>query len=132
VRRHAQVYKAVLDGTQPVAVKKLLRSDGGALDVKFLREIAILKECHSTQVVQFLGACLTPGCTMLVTELLAGGSLHDMLRVGRFTWYKGCAGPGRRGVLGVLRGMLHARLCLWRRLSRRLLPAALWAACRHT
>ena len=47
----AQVYKAVLDGTQPVAVKKLLRSDDH-LDAKFLREIAILKECHSTQVVQ--------------------------------------------------------------------------------
>jgi len=43
MRHRAQVYKAVLDGTQPVAVKKLLRSDGGALDVKFLREIAILK-----------------------------------------------------------------------------------------
>ena len=47
----AQVYKAVLDCTQPVAVKKLLRSDD-RLDAKFLREIAILKECHSTQVVQ--------------------------------------------------------------------------------
>lgn len=47
----AQVCKAVLDGTQPVAVKKLLRSDDH-LDAKFLREIAILKECHSTQVVQ--------------------------------------------------------------------------------
>lgn len=45
------MYKAVLDGTQPVAVKKLLRSDDH-LDAKFLREIAILKECHSTQVVQ--------------------------------------------------------------------------------
>jgi hypothetical protein len=109
-RPRAQVYKAVLDGTQPVAVKKLLRSDG-ALDAKFLREIAILKECHSTQVVQFLGACLTPGCTMLVTELLAGGSLHDMLRVGRFAWYKGCAGPGRRHALRVLLDVLLVRLC---------------------
>ena len=50
----AQVYKAVLDGTQPVAVKKLLRSDDH-LDAKFLREISILKECRSTQVVQVCG-----------------------------------------------------------------------------
>ncbi len=42
---------------------------------------------------QFLGACLTPGCTMLVTELLAGGSLQEKLAAGKFTWYKGCVAP---------------------------------------
>lgn len=45
---------------------------------------------HGAAAAQFLGACLTPGCTMLVTELLNGGSLQDKLRNGLFTWYKGC------------------------------------------
>ena len=45
---------------------------------------------HGAAGAQFLGACLTPGCTMLVTELLNGGSLQDKLHNGLFTWYKGC------------------------------------------
>lgn len=45
---------------------------------------------HGVAGAQFLGACLTPGCTMLITELLNGGSLQDKLRNGLFTWYKGC------------------------------------------
>jgi len=40
---------------------------------------------------QFLGACITPGMTMLVTEVMEGGSLHSRLRSGAITWMRGRA-----------------------------------------
>ena len=63
-----QVFKALQDGVTVVAVKRL----HGYLDARqsqaFLREIATLRDLHSPHIVQFLGACLEPGNTMLVTE----------------------------------------------------------------
>jgi len=32
------------------------------------------------------GACVAPGSTMLVCELMEGGSVHDLLRNGYFPW----------------------------------------------
>ena len=49
----AQVYRATWNEVQTVAVKQLLQHDARN-DIRFLREIAILKECRSTHVVQFL------------------------------------------------------------------------------
>ena len=40
---------------------------------------------------QFLGACVTPNETMLVTEVMEGGSLHALLRSRSITWWRGCA-----------------------------------------
>lgn len=48
-----QVYKAEWNDYQQVAVKQLKQHDARN-DIRFLREIAILKECRSTNVVQFL------------------------------------------------------------------------------
>ena len=48
-----QVYKAEWNDFQQVAVKQLKQHDARS-DIRFLREIAILKECRSTNVVQFL------------------------------------------------------------------------------
>ena len=49
----AQVFRATWNDVQTVAVKQLLQHDARN-DIRFLREIAILKECRSTHVVQFL------------------------------------------------------------------------------
>jgi hypothetical protein len=61
--------------------------------------------------VQFLGACLQPGRTMLVTEYLAGGDLRGALsrHPGTFRW--GAGGRGRALALDVARGLhyLHSR-----------------------
>jgi hypothetical protein len=35
------------------------------------------------------GACVAPGSTMLVCELMEGGSVHDLLRSGQLTWAEG-------------------------------------------
>lgn len=55
-----QVYKGVMHDVQLVAVKQLKQHDARN-DIRFLREIAILKECRSPHVVQFLvsvGQCM--------------------------------------------------------------------------
>jgi hypothetical protein len=47
------VYKGIMNDVQLVAVKQLKQHDARN-DIRFLREIAILKECRSPHVVQFL------------------------------------------------------------------------------
>lgn len=49
-----QVYKAVLEGIQTVAVKKLIDT-GPRQQQKFAQEIAILRSCRSENIVCFLG-----------------------------------------------------------------------------
>ena len=51
-----QVYRAEWRHIQSVAVKQLKQHDARN-DIRFLREIAILKECRSGHVVQFLVSC---------------------------------------------------------------------------
>jgi len=35
------------------------------------------------------GACVAPGSTMLVCELMEGGSVHDRLKTGQLHWGEG-------------------------------------------
>ncbi len=37
---------------------------------KFCREVAILRSCRNSNIVQFQGACVDEGATMLVTEFM--------------------------------------------------------------
>ena len=50
-----------------------------------LVQIAILKDCRNVHVVQFLGACMHPGCTMLITELMAANA-QDLIHSGQLPW----------------------------------------------
>ena len=58
-----QVYRAVLSGMTSVAVKVLHEHDE---DMNFGREIAILRSCRHSNIVQFLVRCRisSPACTM--------------------------------------------------------------------
>ena len=61
--RHClQVYKAVRNGVQVVAVKIFTDQVAGENQARyteaFRREIFILRSCHDRNIVQFLGACL--------------------------------------------------------------------------
>ncbi len=52
---------------------------------------AILKSCHDRNIVQFIGACLHPDCTIMVMEYLEGGDLYHAIAndsTGRFSWYR--------------------------------------------
>lgn len=53
-------------------------------------QIAILKDCRNVHVVQFLGACMHPGCTMLITELMAANA-QDLIHSGKLPWREKCA-----------------------------------------
>ena len=55
-----------------------------------LLQIAILKDCRNVHVVQFLGACMHPGCTMLITELMAANA-QDLIHSGQLAWKDKCA-----------------------------------------
>ena len=54
----AQVYKALLNGVQEVAVKIFFDVHTAREEADILREVAILKGCRDRNVVQFYGACL--------------------------------------------------------------------------
>ncbi len=99
-----QVYRALKSGVQVVAAKvfqdrdpnssgSLLsssRASTARMDV-FKQEIAILKSCHDRNIVQFIGACLQPDCTIMVMEYLEGGDLYHAIAndsTGRFSWYR--------------------------------------------
>lgn len=130
----AKVYRALKSGVQVVAAKVFQEQDpnsSGSLlsssrasaartDV-FKQEIAILKSCHDRNIVQFIGACLQPDCTIMVMEYLEGGDLYHAIAndsTGRFSWYRrdpatGATSPGlgRRIALDTARGLhfLHSR-----------------------
>lgn len=55
------------------------------------REVAILQDLRDSNIVQFLGACLTVEKPLLVTEFMQGGDLYDAInrdRNGVLLWYK--------------------------------------------
>ena len=60
--RSLQVYKAIRNGVQVVAVKIFTDQVAGDNQARyneaFRREIFILRSCHDRNIVQFLGACL--------------------------------------------------------------------------
>ncbi|KAL3140780.1 protein kinase activity protein [Trebouxia sp. C0010 RCD-2024] len=134
----AKVYRALKSGVQVVAAKVFQERDpnssssssssssyaasrAAARSDVFKQEIAILKSCHDRNIVQFIGACLQPDCTLMVMEYLEGGDLYHAIAndsIGRFSWYKrdpvnGTKSPGmgRRIALDVARGLhfLHSR-----------------------
>lgn len=106
---HGLVYKALRNGATPVAVKKLsARSDMHQVAFEqFRREIAILRSCRDTNIVQFIGASLSPGVTMLVTEFMEGGNLTNNIATGKINWWM----RGKRVAMDVCKGLifLHKR-----------------------
>ncbi|PRW33901.1 serine threonine- kinase [Chlorella sorokiniana] len=101
------VFKALLHGVQPVAVKVL----GGSAapgskdmsDAEWEHEIAVLRACRHMHVVQFLGVCFQEGRLLLVTEHLEGGNLTHNLRAGKVTWWR----RGKKIALDVARALVY-------------------------
>uniref|UniRef100_A0A061RQQ6 Protein kinase domain-containing protein n=2 Tax=Tetraselmis sp. GSL018 TaxID=582737 RepID=A0A061RQQ6_9CHLO len=69
------VHRASFFGTD-VAVKVLKSADSITLG-DFRSELAVLRQVHHPNAVQFLGACTRDKPYMIVTELMSGGSLLD-------------------------------------------------------
>ncbi|CAK0785070.1 hypothetical protein CVIRNUC_008276 [Coccomyxa viridis] len=123
----AHVYKAIRNGVQVVAVKIFTDQVAGENQARyteaFRREIFILRSCHDRNIVQFLGACLQVGQTILVQEYMENGDLYHAISEdmsGRFGWYRKKlpsgrpvpnTGMARRIALDTARGLffLHSR-----------------------
>jgi serine/threonine protein kinase len=103
-----EIRKALWRGT-PVAVKTIRPSlSNDRMVVKdFQHEVQLLVKVRHPNIVQFLGAVTTKQPLMLITEFLAGGDLHQLLRSGE------TFPPDRRVkcALDIARGMsyLHNR-----------------------
>ncbi|KAK9812676.1 hypothetical protein WJX72_001681 [[Myrmecia] bisecta] len=121
-----RVFKATRNGVQVVAIKifqnVVVKSADHLLDQRqaIKKEVSILKSCHDRNIVQFIGACMQEGKTILVTEYLEGGDLHNALQkdhVGKLSWHRSPSGPrksapplARRISLDIARGLhfLHS------------------------
>jgi len=123
------VYRGVLNGVQPVAVKVMGRP-GASASRSFLREAAIMQHVsRDRNVVQFYGVAETGEEQMVLSEVMEGGDLHAALsgpRGGEVGW----GGRGRALALDVARGLcfLHANGVIHRDLtSRNILLSGDWA-----
>lgn len=86
-----QVHKARLFGTDIVAVKEL-NDPTPAHEEQFRQEVAILSSLRSPYIVQFLGASLTQGSAMLLTEFCERGDLYQAIKrdqgTGMLSWHR--------------------------------------------
>lgn len=74
-----EVWKGRCRG-QTVAIKILNNQNIDAkLMEEFKREVSIVSIIGHSNVIQYMGACFTPGHLMIVTDYLAKGDLEDML-----------------------------------------------------
>lgn len=71
----AQVYRGSWKG-QDIAIKKI---SGVAHLEEMTKEINALRRLRHPRLVRFIGACIQPPLLLVVTEFMAGGSLHDRL-----------------------------------------------------
>lgn len=80
------VYRGYL-GSREVAIKKLFCEDGGNISPLLLeelrKEVAALRSLNHPRLVSFIGACLQPPNICIITEFMAGGSLHHLLHKAR-------------------------------------------------
>eukprot|EP00884_Botryococcus_braunii_P007070 jgi/Botrbrau1/16364/Bobra.0372s0003.1 len=96
-----KVLKGIRDGVHDVALKI---SKSNVSREAFLREVALLKSCRNSNIVQFQGACHVKGRVWLVMEYMPGGNLRNHLAAERnWEW-------GRRAAilaLDIARGMAY-------------------------
>ncbi|KAJ1639154.1 kinase-like domain-containing protein, partial [Pavlovales sp. CCMP2436] len=73
------VYAARHKGVRRVAVKRLNAAGAAAATKEFAREVDMLHRLKHEHIIIFVGACDDSGNFMIVTELMEGKSLADVL-----------------------------------------------------
>lgn len=84
-----KVYAGLLNNVREVAIK-VVSSQSEKQQIRFVREIMLLKACMDPNIVQFLGACIRKQQTLMVMEYLPMGDLYSCLSKddsGLFGWY---------------------------------------------
>lgn len=99
------VYKALRQGVQPVAVKKITQADDWQM-TQFIKEINLMEKLSfDRNIVQFYGAVLSAPAPMLVLEYMEGGDLRDALSTDinkELSWYN----KGHLIALDIIRGLV--------------------------
>eukprot|EP00884_Botryococcus_braunii_P005883 jgi/Botrbrau1/15296/Bobra.0371s0005.2 len=105
---YGAVFRGTLNGVQPVAIKIIQQMEGGV--GANMREVHILKECRSPNVVQFIGYCMVNDDVWLVQEWMERGDLARNITQGELNWYK----RGRRVAINIAQGLvlLHSKRIL--------------------
>jgi hypothetical protein len=110
------VYRGMLRGVQPAAIKVMANLGGGA-EKAFLKEASILRYINRDRnIVQLYGIAVLPQKSVLVTELMEGGDLRAALSNGEdFLWHR----HGKSIALDVARGLtaMHAAKVIHRDLK---------------
>ncbi|CAH8318842.1 unnamed protein product [Eruca vesicaria subsp. sativa] len=79
---NSEVYRGSYQTLVPVAVKVMQPSRTSAVSIqhkeKFQKEVMYLSRIKHDSIVKFIGACIEPQL-MIVTELLEGGTLQNLL-----------------------------------------------------
>lgn len=74
------VHKARWHGT--IVAVKVLKAENEVALGDFRTELNVLQKVHHPHCVQFLGGCTKSKPYMIVTELMAGGSMADIFKDG--------------------------------------------------
>ncbi|KAK9842929.1 hypothetical protein WJX74_004526 [Apatococcus lobatus] len=106
------VYRGLLQGSTPVAIK-FISNQTLKEKLRFIQEIALLRNLRHTNIVQFIGAHIDVEQIVLVTEFMPRGDLWHALSsdIDRsFCWAK----RGRQVALDVVRGLMyfHSKQCV--------------------
>ncbi|VAI41678.1 wall-associated receptor kinase 5 [Triticum aestivum] len=75
---HGTVYKGIIKGTNPVAIKRCALIDERHKK-EFGKEMLILSQINHKNIVKLLGCCLEVEVPMLVYEFIPKGTLFDLL-----------------------------------------------------
>ncbi|XP_015648999.1 uncharacterized protein [Oryza sativa Japonica Group] len=71
-----KVYKGMLDGRCPVAVKRYIH---GTRKEEFAKEVIVHSQINHKNVVRLLGCCTEENALMIVMEFICNGNLNDIL-----------------------------------------------------
>lgn len=97
------MYLGLLNGVRDVAVK-VVTSENPEQQMRFIREIAILKSCRDPNIVQFLGASVLRQQTFMVMQVTVTQSI--LLAAARQSQAKAAFSHAR--VLGRRESQLHS------------------------
>ncbi|XP_052739141.1 LIM domain kinase 1 isoform X2 [Bicyclus anynana] len=110
-----QAYKVTVRATgEEMVLKQLFRADAAA-QRSLLREVGVLRSLRHRCVLRFCGVLYREGRLHLLTEYVAGGTLHALLRAGAPLGWARRARLARDVAAGVR--YLHARRVLHRDLN---------------
>ena len=107
---YGEVLKALKDGVDEVAVKRIKLGMNMKILGEFRKEVDLISQLRHRHIVQFYGACTQPDCLFMVTELM-DFDLYSALHGNDAVSYMWAGKYGRSVIRGIASGLnyLHSR-----------------------